>query len=204
MPNSPNRTRLNKVTVLLRVEKFFKEDLWIHLLVLTFMTGCAWLFDKPWEAVMFFVSHTVIRQYFDKQYHCRTLALCLILTLSVMFFGIVVTLPVEIGLLSAIPVGCFISWIGYLVQSRIDLLNYRRKREAFNLETCTEEEIVEKCKLLHYNANKIKVAVMLFVEKKSIMDVFHYLDAHEQTVEIDSVYQIKKRIKRDLKKFIDN
>lgn len=117
-----NLKKISKTELLLKFEQFFKEQLWQHLIVVAFVFACAWIFNKYVEAIMFCLSHFFIRKHFDKQYHCGTMAICLITTLSIAFFGISSTLPVSISLLSTIPMCFVISWVGYLVQDRIDLL----------------------------------------------------------------------------------
>lgn len=151
---------------------------------------------------MFFIAHLIIRRYFDKQYHCGTTALCIITTLSIAFFGIASILPVTASLLSTIPICCFISWVGYVAQDRIDLLAYKHGKEQFDLTTCTEAQLVEVCKLLHYKSNKITLAIMFFVENKTIDEVYQYLNDTQQNVERETVIQYKYRIKKDIENLI--
>ena len=112
--------KLNKVKIQLEIEKFFTEVLWQLLIVFAFVFLCAWLFDKYIEAILFCISHTVIRLLFDKQYHCGTTAMCMVTTLTVAFFGIMYSLPLSVSLLSTIPVCFFIAWVGYIFQDLTD------------------------------------------------------------------------------------
>ena len=50
----------------LKIERFFTEILWQMLIVFAFIFICAWIFDKYIEAVLFCISHTVIRMIFEK------------------------------------------------------------------------------------------------------------------------------------------
>ena len=77
-----------KLSRKLRVEKFFKEQLWQFLIVTAFISLYAWLFDKWIVSIMFCISHIVIRLHFEKQYHCGTTFICLFTTLTIAFFGI--------------------------------------------------------------------------------------------------------------------
>lgn len=126
------KSRNKSIELQLKVEKFFKEQLWQMLIVFAFIFLCAWLFDKYIEAVLFCVSHTVIRMIFEKQYHCGKTCICLFLTLTIAFFGIMYTFPVSLSLLSAIPICWFISWIGYIAQDRLDL-KLKKERTLFDL-----------------------------------------------------------------------
>ena len=116
----------------LKIERFFTEILWQMLIVFAFIFICAWIFDKYIEAVLFCISHTVIRMIFEKQYHCGKTYLCLFLTLTIAFFGIMYTFPLALSLLSAIPICWFISWIGYVAQDRLDL-KVKKERTLFQL-----------------------------------------------------------------------
>lgn len=122
----------------LKIEKFFKEKLWQILIVFAFIFMCAWIFDKYIEAILFCISHLVIRAIFEKQYHCGTTAMCLFLTLTIALFGIMYTFPLALSLLSAIPMCWFISWIGYVAQDRIDL-KAKKERTLYDL---TKEELL--------------------------------------------------------------
>lgn len=192
----------SKILLKVKVKNFLTKQLWQHLIVVAFVAFTAWIFCKPWEAIMFCVSHLVIRRLFDKQYHCGTIALCLFTTLTIAFLGIATCMPVTLSLLSSIPVCCFVAWVGYIAQDRIDLIAFRRKKEEFNLDTCTREQIVEVCKLLHYRADKIDLAVMFFADKMTVGDVWDWLADHSYYIEYDTVKQYKYRIKKDLEKFI--
>lgn len=115
----------------LKIERFFTEILWQMLIVFAFIFICAWIFHKYIEAVLFCISHTVIRMIFEKQYHCGKTYLCLFLTLTIAFFGIMYTFPLALSLLSTIPICWFISWIGYIAQDRLDL-KVKKERTLFD------------------------------------------------------------------------
>ena len=152
----------SKTELLLKIEKFFVEQLWQLLLVVAFVFICAWLFDKYAEAVMFCVSHVVIRQHFEKQYHCRTTGLCLITTLTIAFFGIASILPVAISLLSTVPICWFISWVGYLAQDRMDALALNKQLKALY---CDEKvALLMKCRNARLRERDTDLALMNFYE----------------------------------------
>ena len=115
-----NLTQKTKTKIKLKLEKFFKEQLWQHILVIAFVFVCAFITGKYIEAVLFCIAHTVIRMFFDKQYHAGTTFFCLMITFTVAFFGIAYSLPLSVSLLSTIPMCFFISWIGYICQDRVD------------------------------------------------------------------------------------
>lgn len=159
----------------LKIEKFFVEQLWQLLLVTAFVFGCAWIFNKYAEAIMFCVSHLVIRAIFDKQYHCGTTALCLTLTLTVAFFGIMNTLPTHISLLSAIPICWFISWVGYIAQDRIDCKKIIKKLTDKTIWQMDEKELADYCYAKGIRGDKLEFVIMKVVYGMKYEEIGHEL-----------------------------
>ena len=191
----------------LKIEKFFKEQLWQFTLVIAFVFICAWLFNKYVEAVMFCVAHIVIRKYFDKQYHCGTTATCMFTTLSIAFFGIMYTFPLALSLLSTIPMCYFISWIGYVVQDRVDQITEKKylqievdnlvakikEHENIDLYKMTENE------LRQYGASKMlsevqqDILVMRVLEHLKISEICKYRNYGRTTIKYH-IAEIKRKL----------
>lgn len=197
MKKSKNKT---KTDFLLEIEKFFTEQLWQLLIVVAFVSLCAWLFDKWVEAIMFCIAHTIVRRHFDKQYHCGTTSMCTSLTLTIAFFGIATILPVTLSLLSTVPMCWFISWIGYIAQDRIDItLAYKtlktelEKKKTFNTDTCTEQELIFRCNELKLSEENTRLAIEFFIKKTK-----HSKIADELCVEEHAITTRKLRLKKKL------
>lgn len=161
----------------LKIEKFLKEQLWQILLVIGFVSICAWIFNKWIVAILFCISHLTIRPFFEKQYHCGTTALCLILTLTISFFGIAYCLPLSISLLSAIPIAYFISWIGYIAQDRLDCYEIINKLKGKTIWEMDENELADYCyakgirgDMLEFviTDNKVLHRWKLFIDQKGV------------------------------------
>lgn len=190
----------SKTELLLKIEKFFVEQLWQLLLVVAFVFICAWLFDKYAEAVMFCVAHVVIRQHFEKQYHCRTTGLCLITTLTIAFFGIASILPVAISLLSTVPICWFISWVGYLSQDRMDALALNKKLKELY---CDEKvAFLMKCRNARLSERDTEIALMYFYEHKKPKEIWLWLCEQNryEIIEWDSIYVVLNRIGKKINK----
>ena len=182
----------------LKVERFFTEQIWQHLIVVAFIFTCAWLFDKYAEAVMFCLAHFFVRKPFEKQYHCGTTAICLMTTLTIAFFGIATVLPVSVSLLSTVPICFGISWVGYIAQDRLDLLVVNKKlREAS--EKSPTDELIARCKAHNYNELKTQMAVRFFILKEKPKDVWLWLcETQDFPMEWDSVKHTKYIMKKEL------
>ena len=59
----------SKLDEKLKIEKFLKDELWQHLIVVAFVFVVGFFSEKVIEAVFFIVSHFVIRKEFSKHYH---------------------------------------------------------------------------------------------------------------------------------------
>lgn len=145
----------------LRIEKFFKDELWQHLIVVAFIFTFSWILNKPFEAIMFCVSHLVLRPIFEKQYHCGTTYYCLFTTLTIATLGIYNSLPLSVSLLSSMPVATFICWFGYIFQDRIDL----KCKLSPNLRSISIEEFENFCKLRNLTSDEIAIAKKIIREE---------------------------------------
>lgn len=191
-----------KIILAIKIKNFIKHQLWQHFIVVAFVCFCGWLFAKPFESLMFCISHSVIRPRFEKQYHCPTTALCLITTLVIAWFGISYLLPIGVSLLSSIPTGFAISYFGYVMQDRTDILKSLKQlketlnqKPNFHTDTCTETELVARCKELGMNEHDINIAIELFIKKTKQSKVADMLCIEEK-----SVQQRKRRLKQKLNK----
>lgn len=151
------QARINKQ---LKIEKFFKETLWQLLFVTAFICFCGWLFDKWIVAILFYISHTVIRMLFEKQYHCGTTFLCMFTTCTVAFFGIAHCLPLSVSLLSTIPVCWIISWVGYIAQDRIDCKKIIKKLTDKTIWEMDENELAEYCYAKGIRGDMLEFVIM--------------------------------------------
>ena len=163
--------KINRVKLQLNIEKFIKEQLWQMLIVFAFVFMCAWLFNKYVESVLFCISHTIIRMCFDKQYHCGTTALCMFTTLSIAFFGIASILPMSISLLSTIPICYLISWVGYIVQDRIDCLLVIKKLTSKTIWQMNENELVDYCYAKGVRGDMLEFVVMILIHQMKYEEI---------------------------------
>lgn len=162
----------------------------------------AWLLNKWAEAVFFFMCHWVIREQYPKQYHHILPATCRVITGAVFFFGVCFVLPRDLSLLSAIPINYFVGWVGFTKkQADTYELKYNRLKEQlekdneFDVETCTEEQLFERCREIGLSQENTELAFEFFV-KKTKQSVI----ADELCINEKSVQTRKKRLKQKLNK----
>lgn len=155
----------------LAIEKFFKEQLWQFLIVTAFILIYAWIFDKWLVSAMFCVSHCIIRMFFEKQYHCGKTFMCLFTTLTIAFFGIMFCLPLNVSLLSVIPVCFFICWIGYITQDRIDCLAIIKKLQNKTIWQMDENELADYCYAKGVRGDKLEFVIMIIIYNLTFAEI---------------------------------
>ena len=192
----------NNTSLKLKIEKFFTEQLWQLLLVVAFLFFSAFVFDKYIESILFCISHTLIRNAFKKQYHCGTTALCLTFTLGIAWFGINITMPITLSIVSSNVVCFIVAFLGFIAQDRLDLYVFKKKLEKkseFNTDNCTEEELIARCKELKFSEENTLLAIELFIKKTKQSKL-----ADKLCVEEHAISTHKLRLKKKLNKKEEN
>lgn len=165
-----------KAKIYIALHKFIFVELWQYLLVFTVLGICAWLFQKPIEAIMFCIAHTTIRPFCDKEFHCNTTGCCLALTFSIIALATLTVLPLSVSLLSAVPLALFTVYFGYLIQSAIDdeiiitklqkyineLLCSIRHKDIYAM---SETELYEHCKSCGLDDLDSQIAKLIVIDR---------------------------------------
>lgn len=162
----------------------------------------AFIFEKYIEGVFFFICHWLIREQFPRQYHHIVPQMCRLITSVIFFFGVSFMLPISVSLFFAIPICYFISWVGFTKkQADVYELKYKRlkeqleKNKEFNTDTCTEQELIDRCKELKFSEENIDLCIKLFIKKTK-----QSIIADELCIEEKSVQMRKLRLKQKLNK----
>lgn len=160
----------------------------------------ALILNKWVEGITFFICHWLIREQFPKQYHRSTHAMCRLITSAVFFFGVSFILPLALSLFSAVPICYFISWVGFTKKQADDYeLKYLRLKEElerkseFNTNTCTEEQLIARCKELKFSEENTLLSIELFIKKTKQSEL-----ADKYCVEEHAISTRKLRLKKKL------
>ena len=165
-----------KILLKLKLKDFIRYRLWQYLIVFSSIALCSWFFDRWIEGLMLCVAHTCIRHNFNKQFHFNSTAYCLILTLSLIWFTIPITLPIGVSLLSSISIAFIICFVGFIAQDRVDaLFEIKRLNKYVNelLETIThkdiyamsEKELYEHCRNCGLSEEDCRIAYFIVIER---------------------------------------
>ena len=175
----------------------------IELIFLSTVLGGAWLMDKTLLAPPLIVAFRWTRVKIEEKYavlHCATISACICVSTAICWFGLHLSLPMSISLISNIIVGVIFAIITWKIQEVIDMkAEYKTLKDKlendkiFNIETCTREELIARCKELKFSKDNIELAVRLFIDKTKQSVI-----AEELCVEEHAIAKRKYRMKREL------
>lgn len=167
----------SKIKRLLKIKKFLVDELWQHVLIICVIGLCAYLFNKPLEALMFCAAHWQIRTQCDKQFHCKNTFNCLAMTFTVISLATLTVLPLSISLLSAVPLAYFVVYFGYLLQSKIDQQTTIKQLKEYidellaqinspkDIYAMDEDELYAHCRAKGLDDVDCKIAEMIVIQR---------------------------------------
>ena len=152
----------------------------------------SWLIDKlliaPPLIVAFRLARVKIETKFDV-FHCATVLACMFLSSFICLFGVYISLPVAISLISNIVVGVGFAIATWFAQ---DIINLKRSINA-------KDNLIARCKQLNYNELKTQIAIKFFIDKEKPREVWLWLcETQDNPMEWDSLYNLKSKMKKDL------
>jgi hypothetical protein len=178
----------------------------VHSVTVLFILVGAWFIDKlllaPPLIIALYSARIKIQTKYDV-FHLSSVTLCMILSIAVCCFGLYLSLPIGISLISNIIVGVFFAILSWKIQEIIDMKaeyeTLKEKLEAnkvFNTETCTKEELIARCNELKFSKENIELAIRLFIDKTKQSKI-----AEELCVEEHAIAKRKYRMKRELNNY---
>lgn len=161
-------------------------------IILLAILGGAWLIDKFLIAPPLIVAFRLTRVKIETKYdvfHCASILACMALSTLICLFGVYISLPSTVSLISNIVVGVGFAIITWYVQ---DIINIKKSLNA-------KDNLVARCKALGYNDLKTQIAIKFFIDKEKPKDVWLWLcETQEHPMEWDSVKNLKYKMKKDL------
>lgn len=178
----------------------------LELIFLSAVLGGAWVLDKTLLAPPLIVAFRFTRVKIEEKFavlHCATISACICVSTAICWFGLYLSLPISISLISNIIVGVIFAIITWKIQEVIDLkaeyVAIKEKLEAnkvFNTETCTKEELIARCNELRLSQDTIALAIKFFIDKVKQSKI-----ADELCIDEKSVQMRKRRLKQKLNNF---
>lgn len=121
---------------------------------------------------------------------------CVALSILMCWIMIVVTLPISVSILSGVVVALIDCYLLYKIRDYFDIRNEIaeiNKPNPFNVNTCTEAELLERCRKLRLSKENTELAVDFFIHKTKQSVIADRLCVDEK-----SVTMRKQRLKQKL------
>lgn len=182
----------------------------VEITIMSAILGGAWLIDKLLLAPPLIVSFRLVRVKIEKKYaifHMATIFSCMIVSVLISLFGLYIALPVNVSLISNIIIGVGFAIISMYAQDIIEIKirNVELQKEldalkqnidednTFDVDNCTKEQLLERCKELKMSDDGIELAIELFINKTKQSVI-----ADKLCIEEKSVQQHKRRLRKKL------
>lgn len=182
----------------------------VEITIMSAILGGAWLIDKLLLAPPLIVSFRLVRVKIEKKYaifHMATIFSCMIVSILISLFGLYIALPVNVSLISNIIIGVGFAIISMYAQDIIEIKirNIELQKEldalkqnidednSFDVDNCTKEQLLERCKELKMSDDGIELAIELFINKTKQSVI-----ADKLCIEEKSVQQHKRRLRKKL------
>ena len=182
----------------------------VEITIMSAILGGAWLIDKLLLAPPLIVSFRLVRVKIEKKYaifHMATIFSCMIVSVLISLFGLYIALPVNVSLISNIIIGVGFAIISMYAQDIIEIKirNIELQKEldalkqnidednSFDVDNCTKEQLLERCKELKMSDDGIELAIELFINKTKQSVI-----ADKLCIEEKSVQQHKRRLRKKL------
>lgn len=176
--------------------KFYAYKYGLYAFILIMIFALAFILNKHIEAFFLLAAYALVRYRFPKTFHHTNTYWCVFWSILTFWICILVTLPLRYSILSSVVTALILCYILYKVQDYIDIRNKLKEQhnKTFDLKTCTQEELLARCKEVNLSPKSTQIAVAYFVEKsKSIYDI-----ANDLGIEYDSARIRLKRIRQRL------
>lgn len=179
------RKQYNKLLYIYRVLVF--------LCIITILTIYSVFVNKIIEFVLILLPYFITKNFYKHQYHASSTKQCFVLSILIFIFLTTITLPLRYSIITSVYVGLGVAYISY----KIGNLQYQveAKQLTFNTDTCTEAELINRCKELHFSEENTNLAIEFFIKKTK-----HSILADKLFIEEKSITTRKKRMKTLLNK----
>lgn len=190
MKLSLKRVRINaKVRVL---AELYLVRISLYIAILGSIFAYTYFIGKVGEGITVLIAYSLLRWCFPTTWHHKKTLNCTIYSILIFCTLNTLALPFAVSLLSSVALSLALTYGLYKFQVLCD--NQIIKRN-FDVDNCTEEELVARCKELKMKSENIELAIEFFIKRKSRKEL-----SEKYCIEQESIKQKKRRMKTQLNK----
>lgn len=165
----------------------------VFLSIIAILVIYSLFINKLLEFVLIFLPYFITKNFYKYQYHASSTKQCFALSIIILAFLTTITFPIKYSIIASVFVGLGVAYISYYIgnlQHQIEV-----KQSVFNTDTCTETELIKRCRELHFSEENTNLAIEFFIKKTK-----HSILADKLYIEEKSITTRKKRMKALLNK----
>lgn len=128
-----------------------------------------------------------------RRWHSNSILVCTLTTITIFYAASRTVIPVKYSMFIPLIIGMLISYSLYLVAVKSDELEWLRALAYFDVNSCTKEQLIERCKIVGVKEKDFDFCVAMFIDKmkaEQAADTFF--------IEVQSVKNKKGRLARKL------
>ena len=175
---------MNKITVTRKQYNMIKKAYRIggFICILALLIIFAILLNKPIEFVCIFLPYFFTKGLYGTQWHSDSMKQCLLLGFGIFGFANSVTLDKSFSISFSLAFGLIIAYLSSkagnikfkledyaFIEPRYNQLKEwyeeEHKIKPFNVDTCTELQLIERCKELRFSEYNTNLAIEFFIKK---------------------------------------
>jgi len=148
------------------------------------------LFETTIMIVVFWISRSTM----GKSWHSDRLSVCSMVTFTSFFILTKISLPLEASMFCCILLGmcfAFILYKAYGIKVKVDRYD---AIYAFNLETCTEEQLTERALICGLSKEETEIAIKLFIDKLKAKEYMDLVGASDEYTARNYKSKLKKKL----------
>ena len=129
-----------------------------------------------------------------KSWHSDRLSVCSMVTFTSFFILTKISLPLEVSMFCCILLGmCFavILYKAYGIKVKVDRYD---AIYAFDLETCTEEQLAERASICGLSKEETEIAIKLFIDKLKAKEYMDLVGASDEYTARNYKSKLKKKL----------
>ncbi len=157
------------------------------LAIMAFLTG------KYLETCGMFVSFFALRYTFEKTWHSKSFKICILVSVLIFVIAITFVPNKNTSLLSCVVFGLIIDYLAYKYKDYEDIRLELNK--PFNVDTCTEAELLTRCREIGLSEENTNLAIEFFIKKTKQRTIAEMLCVEEHAISTR-----KLRLKQKLNK----
>lgn len=162
------------------------------ILIVGLLISYSILIGRPTEFVLIFIPYFITKGFYEKQFHSKSLKQCFVLSLLIFAFLTTISLPKEISISASCVVGVSVAYLSCrvgIIRDEIERLKKVEKEyndiiqvKEFDVTNCTEIELLERCRRLHFSEINTNLAIEFFIKQTPHKIIADRLNINEKSV----------------------